>query len=171
MIEIIKNWCEGIIIAIIICLIVELLIPEGNNKKYVKVVMGIYIVFTVINPLLKFIDYNYDFYEMFGFQVEETYSEMDNNIKDVYIIGIEENLKQELENLGYNINFVKVEVDSNYENIEKIELQVNSKKEENTIIEPVIIGENSNVEKENYEDIICFLKENYLVNDSQIIFK
>lgn len=171
MIEIIKNWCEGIIIAIIICIIIELLIPEGKNKKYVKVVMGIYIVFTIINPLLKFINYDYDFYEFFGTQVEETYSEMDSNIKDVYVIGMEESLKQEIENLGYIINYVKIKVDKNYENIEQIELQVNSKKEGNTIIEPIIIGENSNKENESYEDIISFLKENYLVNDSQIIFR
>ena len=39
MIGIIRNWCEGIIIAIIISVIIELLVPEVNNKKYVTVVI------------------------------------------------------------------------------------------------------------------------------------
>lgn len=170
MIGIIRNWCEGIIIAIIISLIIELLIPEGNNKKYVKVVIGIYIVFVVINPLLKFLDYNFDFYEIFDIQTQETHSEIDSNIKDIYITGIEENIKKEIEDLGYIVNNVEVDVDNNYENIEKIILKINGKKSENTIIEPVIIGENKQ-ENDNYEDIIKLLSENYLVNNNQIIFR
>ena len=29
----IKAWCEGIIVAIIICIIIESLVPNSNNKK------------------------------------------------------------------------------------------------------------------------------------------
>ena len=36
MINFMKTWCEGIIVAVMISIIIELLIPEGNNKKYVK---------------------------------------------------------------------------------------------------------------------------------------
>ena len=64
MIGIIRGWCEGIIIAIIISVIIELLIPEGNNKKYVKVVVGIYIIFVTINPILKLIDYDFNFEDL-----------------------------------------------------------------------------------------------------------
>lgn len=169
MIEIIRDWCEGIIIAIIISLIIELLVPEGNNKKYVKVIIGIYIVFVVINPLLKFLDYDFNFYEIFDIQTQETYSKMDNNIKDIYIVGIEENIKTEIEELGYIVNNVEVKVDSNYENIEKIVLEIAGQSIENTVIEPVIIGDNKN-ENNNYEDIIKLLNENYFVNTDQIIF-
>ena len=51
MINIIRQWCEGIVVAIVLSVIIELLVPEGNNKKYVKVVIGVYIVFVVINEL------------------------------------------------------------------------------------------------------------------------
>ena len=47
-----KSWCEGIIVSIILCIIIESLIPEGNNKKYVKVIIGIYIMYVSLNPLL-----------------------------------------------------------------------------------------------------------------------
>ena len=61
MILAIKNWCEGIIIAIIISIIVELLLPNGNNRKYVKVVSGIYIMFVILNPLLEMLKYDINF--------------------------------------------------------------------------------------------------------------
>ena len=38
MIESIKAWVENIIIVVIISIIIEMILPEGNNKKYVKVV-------------------------------------------------------------------------------------------------------------------------------------
>lgn len=34
----IKSWSENIIIVVIIAIIIEMILPEGNSKKYVKVV-------------------------------------------------------------------------------------------------------------------------------------
>ena len=45
----ISNWIQGIIIAVIIGTIIEMLLPEGNCKKYVKVVIGVYILFSIIS--------------------------------------------------------------------------------------------------------------------------
>ena len=55
-----REWCEGIIIAIIISIIIEMLIPDNKSKKYVKVIIGIYIMFVSLNPLLKILNYDYD---------------------------------------------------------------------------------------------------------------
>lgn len=38
MIESIKTWTENIIIVVIISIIIEMILPDGSNKKYVKVV-------------------------------------------------------------------------------------------------------------------------------------
>ena len=48
----INLWAKGIIFAIIISGIIEIIIPEGNSKKYIKTVIGIYIVFVVIHPIV-----------------------------------------------------------------------------------------------------------------------
>ena len=50
MIEFLSNWIQGIAIAVIIASIFEMLLPNGNIKKYVKVILGIYIVFCIIAP-------------------------------------------------------------------------------------------------------------------------
>lgn len=36
--EAIKSWSENIIIVVIISIIIEMILPDGNSKKYVKVV-------------------------------------------------------------------------------------------------------------------------------------
>ena len=51
MIEFIKTWANQIIVAVIIATIFEMLLPNGNNKKYIKMIIGIYVLFTVIQPI------------------------------------------------------------------------------------------------------------------------
>ena len=36
MVEWISNWAESIIVAVIIATIIEMILPEGNSKKYIK---------------------------------------------------------------------------------------------------------------------------------------
>ena len=52
MINWITNWAEAIIIAVVIATIIEMILPEGNCKKYIKVVIGVYILFTIISPVI-----------------------------------------------------------------------------------------------------------------------
>lgn len=163
----IRQWCEGIIVAVIISIIIEMIIPEGKNKKYIKVIIGVYIMFVSLSPLLELLKYDFKFDGVFNVDSSiEVTENLDNNMKDVYVLAIEENIKSELENLGYNIDFVNVYTDINYEYIENIELKVNGKKGN---IEPIIIGENRN--QENYLDIIEFIRNNYFVDSEAIIFK
>ncbi len=162
----IKQWCEGIIIAVIISVIIEMIIPEGKNKKYIKVIIGIYIMFVSLSPLLEFLHYDINFDEIANFDTIETSQNIDNDIKDIYISGIEENLKLEIEDLGYEVEFIKIYTDINYENIEKVELKISGKKGE---IKPIVIGENK--EENNYDDIVELINTNYLVDNQNIIFK
>ena len=52
MISWISSWAQGIIMAVIIGAIIEMILPEGNSKKYVKIVIGVYILFTIISPVI-----------------------------------------------------------------------------------------------------------------------
>ena len=49
MIEFISNWASGIIVTIIVITILEMLLPNNKNKKYIKVLMGIYLIFCMIS--------------------------------------------------------------------------------------------------------------------------
>ena len=171
MILAIKNWCEGIIIAIIISIIVELLLPNGNNKKYVKVVSGIYIMFVILNPILEMLKYDINFENMFNFgETQQVTQSMSQDIKDIYVVGIKESIKQDIEKLGYNVETLEILLDSNYENIEKIELKVELKEDKVKAVEKVEIGKDKTDLDNSYSEIIELLKENYLVDETKIIF-
>ena len=171
MILAIKNWCEGIIIAIIISIIVELLLPNGNNKKYVKVVSGIYIMFVILNPILEMLKYDINFENMFNFgETQQVTQTMSQDIKDIYVVGIKESIKQDIEKLGYNVETLEILLDSNYENIEKIELKVELKEDKVKAVEKVEIGKDKTDLDNSYSKIIELLKENYLVDETKIIF-
>ena len=171
MILAIKNWCEGIIIAIIISIIVELLLPNGNNKKYVKVVSGIYIMFVILNPILEMLKYDINFENMFNFgETQQVTQTMSQDIKDIYVVRIKESIKQDIEKLGYNVETLEILLDSNYENIEKIELKVELKEDKVKAVEKVEIGKDKTDLDNSYSEIIELLKENYLVDETKIIF-
>lgn len=162
----IKKWCEGIIVAVIISIIIEMIVPDGKNKKYIKVIIGVYIMFVSLAPLLKFLKYDFKIDDNFNFATTPTSQNIDSNIKDIYVSGIENALKSEIENLGYKIEKVKIYTDINYENIEKIEIKIKGKIGE---ITPIEIGENK--AEENYSDIINLIESDYSVDSGNIVFK
>ena len=45
MISQISIWAKAIIIATLIGTILHMVLPEGNNKKYIKVIIGIFIFY------------------------------------------------------------------------------------------------------------------------------
>jgi stage III sporulation protein AF len=166
-----KAWCEGIVIAIIISTIIEMIIPDNKSKKYVKVVIGIYIMFVCLNPILELLKYDLNFENIFDIETVEASTSVDSKIKDVYVLGIEEKIKEDVESIGYILEDVQVFVDSNYEEINGINLKIKSKQSENIVeIEKINIGKQTD-EKENYEDIVNLLVTNYLVSKDKIFIE
>jgi len=166
-----KAWCEGIVIAIIISSIIEMIIPDNKSKKYVKVVIGIYIMFVCLNPILELLKYDLNFENIFDIETVEASTSVDSKIKDVYVLGIEEKIKEDVESIGYILEDVQVFVDSNYEEINGINLKIKSKQSENIVeIEKINIGKQTD-EKENYEDIVNLLVTNYLVSKDKIFIE
>ncbi|MBQ7410326.1 MAG: stage III sporulation protein AF [Clostridia bacterium] len=158
----IRQWCEELIIAIVLCIIIESLIPNGNNKKYAKVIIGIYIIFVTLNPILEILNYDFEFNQIFEQEFEEVNSNLNYDMKDIYILGIEGSIKQDIEGLGYQVEEVGILLDINYENIEKIEIEILQDKNNQTNLK------NENFDK-NYQDIFEILKQNYLVNEDKIL--
>ena len=148
----IKNWCEEIIVVIILSIIIEGLIPNGNNKKYIKVIIGIYIMYVTINPILNFINYDFDIEDtiMDKFKTVEVNSDFES-IKDIYIDGIKECLKNEIISMGYDLRYIDIKLDEEYENIERIEIKIN--------------------ELDDAEIIKQYISENYAINKENIIFE
>ena len=97
MVNLVNSWMKGIIIAVIITILLEMILPEGKNKKYIKMVINLYILYVIIAPVCnKVFHKQIDLKEvMERYQVSEiTVNPIDNNkyIKETY----EENIKEKI---------------------------------------------------------------------------
>lgn len=160
-----NSWAQGIILAVIIVTILEMIVPEGKNKKYIKIVMGVYITFTIISPIISKAvgsDFNIDLnkYEnLLNQNTEITDTNIgdinDKNIEDLYLTTIKNNIKKELEEEGYKAKNIDITANINVQKEEteiyKIDIKDVSKLNNNEIkkVNKIEIGENTLTENEN----------------------
>lgn len=161
-----NSWAQGIILAVIIVTILEMIVPEGRNKKYIKIVMGVYITFTIISPIItKVTGNNFEldvskYEDLFNSNsvqgVNEITSLNNQSIENLYLNTIKTDIKTELDKEGYESKKINITADINVENEEakiyKIDIEVTKKPNEEEIkkVNKVEIGkstEESNVEE------------------------
>lgn len=145
MIDFLSNWAQGIIVAVIIATIIEMILPNGSSKKYVKVVVGIYILFTIISPIItKFSSNNFNINDILDTKAyEEQMAKSDEDIskkieennnrtiKDIYQSNLESDIKAKLKDKGYEVlnTYIQIRDDENY-TIEFISLSLDKKEKE-----------------------------------------
>jgi len=59
--EVFHSWITTIVAAVLITSFLEMLLPQSDLQKFVRVVLGIFIMITILNPLLKLADQNINF--------------------------------------------------------------------------------------------------------------
>lgn len=124
MIKFINSWAQGIILAVIIATIIEIILPEGKNKKYVKTVIGVYILFTIIYPLInKFTKTNINTLIENTTKQMSTYQEnnslkidTDKYIESTYKKKIEEDIRKRANKKNLNITSLNVYIETEDEN-------------------------------------------------------
>ena len=89
MIEILSSWAKGLGVTIVIVSIFEMLLPNNNSKKYIRMVLGIYVIFNIISPLVKNKEvFSLDSLNLEEYQTVETtvvdQTSMDERIKELY---------------------------------------------------------------------------------------
>ena len=188
MVEAINSWAQKIIIVIIICTILEMILPEGKNKKYIKTVIGIYVVFTIISPIISKLNNNtLDLSKYLEInnndETVETSTTIDTNkyIEEVYKEKLKTDIIAKIESLNYNVENINLEIETEneetYGTILTLDLSISEQKQEeiqNKIqIEKVIIGEQkkskSTISEEEKEEIKQYLAEIYYINVDCII--
>ena len=121
MIEKFNLWSESLVVAIAITTIIEMLLPEGNNKKYIKMVCSIYILFTIVNPILSLNKINIKDFKIQD-ETINAFSYNTETITDVYIKTYENEIKNKLIEEGYNLSNVKLNLDYSLANIESMQI-------------------------------------------------
>lgn len=175
-------WAQGIIVAVIIATIIEMILPTNSNGKYVKVVIGMFVLFTIISPVInKFKNNDTDIINADDYikssenQTIEASSinlSNENTIKRMYEENLKVDIKSKVSQKGYTTDEIKLEIMDNGEyTLNRIEFRVtaknnasNSGKENNannttTIIEnieniKVSLGGSSRDEKKEEKSLI-----------------
>ncbi|NLC87642.1 MAG: stage III sporulation protein AF [Clostridiaceae bacterium] len=124
--EFLNSWLQGIIISVVIATIVEMILPEGNNKKYVKIVLGVYVVFNIITPIInKLTQNNFEISSIINiekytkqfetYEVDSKNIDIENvnktNIKNIYINNLKKDMKAKIEERGYVVENIKIKLE------------------------------------------------------------
>ena len=157
----INSWVQGIIVAVVIATIIEMILPNGNNKKYVQIVIGMYVVFSIMVPIVnKITNNNFEISSIINidkykkqFETSETNSKIitiennnDKSIKEIYISNLKNDMKTKLKEKGYIAKEIGITLknDNTYE-IQEVIMKLennknntqNSEKEQNKNINAV----------------------------------
>lgn len=150
MINNINSWTSKIIIATVITIIIQMILPNGKNKKYIEIVSSLYILYVILNPILN-IDKNVSILDIkatIAGMASGEYVSQDDVAKS-YILGMENSLKAKIEELGYKVDYIQFYITADYTSIAKIEVKMikDSEFDKNKIIN--LILENFQLDKSN----------------------
>lgn len=169
MINFLSSWVKNLSLALIIVSILEMILPNNKTKKYVRTVMGLYILFSIISPFIEnsskinLNNIDLDSYtentKTASSRVEEVdQTSMDNRINEIYKEELQKDITQKIEEKGYKVETCKVVAYISEKNseIEKITVKINGKINEendndvkNNTIENKIVTEIQKIQKVN----------------------
>ena len=141
MLAFITSWAQSIIVSVIIATIIEMLLPNNSNGKYVKVVIGVFVLFTIMSPMVnKFKGNNVDAFMDLDSYIENAEndcvqaSNINFNNEEAIKLMYEENLKIDIKSKinqkGYIVGDVKLGILDNDEyTLDKIEVKISGKSE------------------------------------------
>lgn len=174
MVNWISSWVQGIVIAVIISTLIEMILPDSSIKKYVRTVIGVYVVFVIISPIITKItgkEIKISSYELPKIETKETISINTNAyIETEYINKIKKDIIKNIEEKGYKVLEINLDIEDKkdtFGNIKKIKLKI-SKQELKSDDEKKItvnIGnltkQQANITEEEIIEIKDFIKNNY----------
>lgn len=167
MINFLSSWVKNLSLALIIVSILEMILPNNKTKKYVRTVMGLYILFSIISPFIEnsskinLNNIDLDSYtentKTASSKVEEVdQTSMDNRINEIYKEELQNDITQKIEEKGYKVETCKV---------------VANISEKNSEIEKITVKINGKINEENDNDVKNNTVENKIVTEIQKIQK
>lgn len=161
----IREWLKDIVVLFVIISLVEIIVPKGSMKRYVDFIIGIIIIFTVISPFNRMINFEYNFdkeIDKFQSEISSTDSILSTQDKQ-----IEEVFKKRMENelinfvhtsTDYNIKdvTVKMKTENNVLMVAEVDIYLDKGRESDIRIDKVSVGDGSIEifnEKEDYSSL------------------
>lgn len=177
MLDFLLSWAQQLIISIIIIIIIEMVIPSNSSyRKYIKVVLGIFLLYVIISPILSNKLENINFEKTFAVEnipnVGETNSiDYEKQITEAYKTNLKENMKAYLKEKGYDL--VKIESDLKYDSeeiaINKISLKVKKISErKNIAVNKIDLKNNEKISTQEINELVQEISTYYGIEENKI---
>ncbi len=179
MVDFLTSWAEQLIIALIIIIMIEMILPNSSYRKYIKIVLGIFVMFVLFSPILgaKFneIDFNKEIEK-----IENSTNQINGNTIDInydkqieiaYKEKLKETISEDLESKGYKLS--SIETDIKYKNeeikIEKLAIKIKRlNKEDSSSVEKVVISKEDSINQEEINNLKKDISTLYNIEESKI---
>lgn len=186
-----SSWLKDIVSLFIIISIIDLIMPKGNMKKYVNFVIGLLIIFTVINPFVKLVkkDFSLDS-QVVKYIDNETYTsnkdlinEQNKEIEKIYKDKLSEEIKKVVEkNSIYKVNKTNLEIyltNDKYGELKSMEIELikeeekDNKKEEIKVEDIRLVSLQDDylerkVEHEPYDKLNDLISKEFYIDKDKI---
>lgn len=143
MINFLSLWVKNLSLSLIVVSILEMLLPNNKTKKYIKMVMGLYILFSIIAPFVNnsnVLNFNIeDVYSDYSKEISSTsatstagevnQASMDDRLNQLYKEQLESDITQKVEEKGYDVRKCKVDahISESDTGIEYITIEIDGK--------------------------------------------
>ena len=183
-----RSWSKEIVIAVIIATLIEMILPNNNTKRYVKMIIGVFIMYSIFFPIVnEFREKDFENrikYESIQKDISCTSSIKSSSsmIGTIYADNLEKDMKQRLLKMGYEADKINTVIDSESYEIKGVAIHISSKdqskKKAYSIVKTVehicisISSNNSNVDsvidENDIKEIVSFISETYGVDSQNI---
>jgi stage III sporulation protein AF len=190
MLSFLKEWIISVAAMIIFMVLIDLILPSNNFRKYAKFVTGLIVIVTILSPVFKLFDKNIDAATVISDYTEsfnKTSSEIDrnkiqSNVKKQTIDVFKSNLKKSIEKEIYNelekkylvseICIIEDSLSLNFGDIKNITLKRESEDKVVKPVEKIVIGNSKTEDKQAPRDtkVIEVLKNKYNIDPSSVKF-
>ena len=147
-----KEYLQMIIWMLIFVLIIEMIFPDSAYRKYIKLILGCILVYTLVQPVIKIINMDQNSYDDYvkyyqtylkdnnvGTKMyEEQKQNQQDTLKEYYISGIKELVENE-----FKLSVIQVNIKINNNMLSKIDIVVASKSNQDIEIGTITIGDKS----------------------------
>ena len=175
MIDFMSSWAEQIVLAVIVATILEMILPKSKNKKYIQMVIGVYLLFNIISPIIKNKDeFSIEKYNIENYQSKSKYeidqTSMDKKLEKIYLDELENTVKSKFE--INNIEVAKCKIDAVLDTTKKnagihsIKVKIRGENNENTIVK--IKGE---LDNNKLTDLKTEISKELEIDENKIIIK
>lgn len=179
MIEFLVSWAEQLIVALIIIVVIEMVLPsQSSYKKYIKTILGIFILYVVVTPL---INNKISNLELKSIAVENTANVIkqeniinyEKQVENTYKIKLKEEMNQYLNEKQYELVNINSELSYKNESLEisNIEMQIKRKKknaEEKISINKIEINSNDSISQDEINKLIEDIEKDYGIEKDKI---